>query len=227
MRKLTVLIALAGCLLMASSAMATLPSPANSTCVFSVTSASPCADADAVWIHDGSKDQLAINVTVHNGLDAPLAGCAVRLDVSATADPNASVASSISLCGSTGGTATFYDTTDANGAAAFSLTGGGCGAVSLTWTVTAMCAVPEVQLCSATQALCVKSTDFTGDLTINFFDTFKYLPMLNAASGYCGDLNCSGGDVSFFDTFVYLPSLSSAASCVGDVLPTATLTACP
>lgn len=223
MRKLTVLIALAGCLMMATSAMATLPNPANSICVFEVQSASPCADADAVWSPDGSLDLLCVKVTVRNGLDNPLNLCAVRLDVTAQADPNASVGENIGMCGSVGGAITFYDTTDANGAVEFCMTGGGCGALELTWTATALCASPEVQLCTGVENLCVKSPEFTGNLNVDFFDTFEFLPMLGAGTGYCGDMNCDGGTVNFFDTFIYLPALGGPANCSGNILPTTTL----
>ncbi len=223
MRKSTVLIALAGCLLMATSAMATLPSAGNSVCVFEVQSGSPCSDADAVWSPDGSLDLLCVKVTVRNALDSPLDLCAVRLDVSGLADPNGVVASDIGLCGSTAGSATFYDTTNANGAVEFCMTGGGCGELELTWTATALCATPEVELCTGVEELCVKSPEFTGDLLVNFFDTFKYLPQLGATTGFCADLNCDGGQVNFFDTFMYLPALAGPASCSGDVLPTAAL----
>lgn len=226
MRKLTVLFALAGCLLMASSAMATLPSPANTICVFEVQSVSSCADADAVWVPDGSRDLLCVKVTVRNALDNPLASCAVRLDVTAQADPNSVVAANIGLCGSTGGAATFYDTTDANGAVEFCMTGGGCGALELSWTATALCASPEVELCSNVEALCVKSPDMTGDLQVQFADTFKYLPQLSAGSGYCGDFTCDGA-ITFVDNFVYLPPLANGASCSGNTLPTASLHSCP
>ncbi len=227
MRKLSVLIALAGCLMMASSAMATLPSPANSVCVFEVQTTSPCADADALWIPDGSRDLLCVKVTVRNALADPLPLCVVRLDVTALAEPNAAVASDIGLCGSTAGVAVFFDTTDANGAVEFCLTGGGCGELELSWTATALCASPEVELCSGVENLCVKSTDLNGSLSTTFLDTFKYLPMLASASGFCGDFNCNGG-VNFLDTFLYLVPLSSAASCTGDAVPTASLgIACP
>ncbi len=228
MRKLSILLGVAtGCLLIASSAMATIPSPSNSSCVFEVKTSSPCADADAVWSPDGTLDTLCIRVTVRNALGGALDTCAVRLDLSATADPDPIVGANIGICGSTAGALTLFDTTDANGAAEFKITGGGCGRLELQWTATALCAIPEVELCSDTTQVCVKSPDFTGDLTVNFFDTFKYLPQLSSGSGYCGDLNCSAGVVNFFDTFKYLPALSSGASCTGAIVPIAVLGACP
>ncbi len=221
MRKLSFLLVAAACMLVAGSAQATLPSPANSVCLFEIKGAS-CADADGIWSPGGTKDTLCIRVTVNNALGDPLDTCDVRLDVSATAD----AANGMFLCGSAAGALTLNATTNANGAAEFKLQGGGCGRLELQWSVTAECAAPEVVLCSDTTSVCMKSTDFNGNGGINFFDTFIYLPQLNAGTGYCGDLTCDG-NVNFFDTFQYLPDLNAGASCAGDVVPAAVLGACP
>jgi hypothetical protein len=223
MRKLSVLLIAAACMLVAGSAQATLPSPANSVCVFEVKG-NTCGDADGVWSPNGTLDTLCIRVTVNNALGDPLDTCDVRLDLSGTGD--AFAAGNMAICGSAAGLLTLNATTDANGAASFNIFGGGCGRMELSWTVTAECASPEVVLCSDTTQVCMKSTDFNGDLMTNFLDTFQYLPQLSAGIGYCGDLNCNG-NVNFLDTFQYLPQLSAGASCAGAALPGAALGTCP
>ena len=216
--------ALAGILMMASGAMATLPCAANSSCALEISST--CADADLVWCPgDDSGDMLYIRVTVRNCLDDPLDGCDIRLDLSGEGDSQDEVAGAMAICGS----ASMTETSDINGAVEFTITGGGCGRIVLNWTATAECATPEVELCDNSDTLCVKSADFTGDLAVNFLDTFKYLPALAGGSGYCADLSCDAGDdsVNFLDTFKYLPHLAAACSCTGWTLTPTVLGDCP
>ncbi|MBN1826520.1 MAG: hypothetical protein JW958_09650 [Candidatus Eisenbacteria bacterium] len=226
MRKsLALFAALAGCLVIATGAWATLPCAANSSCAIEIdnTFSGGCADADLVWCPGGDADFIVIRATVRNCLDDPLAGCNLRLDLDGQGDPQDEMgATNIAICGSQSQT----QASDANGAAAWVITGGGCGRFDLDWTITAECATPEVELCDNTDQFCVKSADFTGDLTVNFFDTFKYLPALNSGLGYCADFNCDGA-INFFDTFKYLPHLNGACSCTGWTLTAATLGECP
>jgi len=84
---------------------------------------------------------------------------------------------------------------------------GGCGTVAVT------AEVQSFPLTSGDVAN-VRSPDFTGDGVVNYFDTFHYLPMLNAATGYCGNLdNDPSGVVNFFDTSIFLSALVVAATC--------------
>ena len=62
MRKVTVFFAVAGCLALATSAMATIPSPSNSSCLFEVKASSACADADAIWCPGGDFDTLQASI---------------------------------------------------------------------------------------------------------------------------------------------------------------------
>lgn len=62
-----------------------------------------------------------------------------------------------------------------------------------------------------------KSVDLNGDGTLNFFDTFLYLPMLHTSTGFCGDFNYDG-EVNFQDTFIYIPALAANQSC-DDAVP--------
>lgn len=223
MRKcLLTVAALAGLLVMASGAMATLPCAANSSCALEISTT--CTDADLVWCPgDDSGDTLFIRVTVRNCLDDPLDGCDIRLDLSGEGDPQDEISGgAMAICGTASRTAT----SDINGAVEFTITGGGCGRIVLNWTATAECATPEVELCDNSDTLCVKSADFNGSLNVNFLDTFVYLPALNSGTGYCADLSCDGG-VNFLDTFKYLPHLASSCSCTGWTLTATTLGDCP
>jgi len=222
-RALTLFVALAGCMIVASSAMATLPCAANSSCAIEVENGLPCGDADLRWCPLDDMDHIIIRVTVRNCLNDPLEGCDIRLDLSGEADAQDELGGTdMGICGTQSSTAT----SDANGAVAFSLTGGGCGRFVLNWTATAECATPEVELCTNSDTLCAKSPDFNGDLQVNYFDTFKYLPQLNSGTGYCGDLQCDG-IVNYFDTFQYLPHLNHGGSCTGWTLTAAVLGDCP
>ena len=211
------------CLAIASTAMATLPCAANSSCVIEVENSNGCTTADLRWCPLGDMDHIIIHVTVRNCLDDPLEGCAIRLDLDGEADAQDEMGvADIAICG----TQSMTSVSDANGAVAFILTGGGCVRFILNWTATAECADPEVELCANSTELCVKSPDMNGDLAVNFFDTFRYLPQLIGGAGYCGDFNCDGV-VNFFDTFQYLPHLIHGGNCVGWTLTPVDLAECP
>jgi len=224
MKRLILFAAVAGCLVFASNAMATLPCAANSSCAIVVENALPCGDADLRWCPVDDMDNIIIRATVRNCLNDPLEACDLRLDLDGTGDSQDELGGgSIAICGSQSSVVA----SDANGAVEWVLTGGGCGRFILDWTVTAECADPEVELCDNSIELCAKSPDFNGDLTINFFDTFAFLPALNSGSGYCADLDCSGGNVNFFDTFQFLPHLNHGGGCTGWTLTPAVLGDCP
>ena len=210
------------CLAIASTAMATLPCAANSSCVIEVENSNGCTTADLRWCPLGDMDHIIIHVTVRNCLDDPLEGCAIRLDLDGEADAQDEMGvADIAICG----TQSMTSVSDANGAVAFILTGGGCGRFILNWTATAECADPEVELCANSTELCVKSPDFNGDLRVQFVDTFKFLPMLSAGAGWCGDLNCDG-DITFPDAFRFLPLIGTSGSCIGAPAPEGNLKSC-
>lgn len=131
----------------------------------------------------------------------------------AAPEPSIGAGARIKLCGWTDPPSYFAET-DADGAAAFPLRGGGCGRIALDWAIVALCAGPELELYNHQDTLCVKSADFNGDGHVQFVDTFMFLPMLTAGAGYCGDLNCDGG-VTFNDVFRFLPLIGTAPQCSG------------
>jgi hypothetical protein len=60
----------------------------------------------------------------------------------------------------------------------------------------------------------VRSPDLTGNGVVNFQDTNLFLILLQAASGYCGNLSGDAGNVvNFLDTAKYLPALIAGAQC--------------
>lgn len=197
----------------AGSAFAGLPCAAYSSCDLTLDISEGCTTTDLVWTPAGTADVIVISVTVRDCLENPVDTCQVRLDMSGSIDVHTSCGTNITgvICGS----ASSFATTDANGVAEFTVTGGGGGALFLDWTVTALCADPEVELCTSSDTLCVKSHDVNGSGNINFFDTFKYLPALNAGISYCVDWgSCNTANtVNFFDTFKYLPHLNAADAC--------------
>lgn len=221
MKKCLALLAVMGCLAIAGNAMATLPCAANSSCAIEAQNGNGCADADLRWCPAGDMDQIVIRATVRNCLDDPLSGCTLRLDLAGQADPTDATANMMVV-----GTASRTAVSDANGAVAWFITGGGCGRFNLDWTITAECADPQVELCATSTQFCAKTADFNGDGTLNFFDTFKYLPQLTAGAGYCADLNCNG-IANFFDTFQYLPHLTHGGTYAGFTLTVAALGTCP
>ncbi len=197
----------------AGMATAGLPCAAYSTCDLAPVQIRACSTTDVIWDAVGAAGYIGIVVTVRDCLNNPVDACDVRLDMSGTFDSNFGTAGvSGVLCG----TGSMTGTTDANGAVSFDVYGGGCGVLVLDWTATALCATPEVELCNVSDTLCVKSTDFNGDGLTHFLDTFRYLPMLNATTGYCGDFaGCSAGNgVNFLDTFAYLPALGGPYGCL-------------
>lgn len=221
MRKGLLFAALVGCLIAAGSADATLPCAAYSACAISTSNS--CADAQLRWCPKGDYGFITIRVTVRNCLNAPLAGCPVRLDLGAIGDPQNELGTAAMMIV---GAASRLDTSDANGAVSYVITGGGCGRLQLNWTATATCATPEVQLCSNSTTYCVKSPDMNGNGTINFQDTFKYTPQLSAGVGYCADFNCNGL-VNFQDTFTYTPHLSHGGTYAGFAATVGALGECP
>jgi len=160
---------------------------------------------------DGSADSsLAVTVTVRDGSGDPMAGIAAGDVVLYAATTPSGPTAAMTLCVSGGETATLYSTapTNASGEAFFTLDEvGGCGTITFTAEV-------EGVAISGGDASLVRSPDFTGDGLVNFWDTFEYIPMLQATVGECGNLNWSeDGIVDFWDTFAYLPFLSSVAAC--------------
>ncbi|MFH1278388.1 MAG: hypothetical protein ABIK65_08415 [Candidatus Eisenbacteria bacterium] len=202
----------------AGTAFAGLPCAAYSACNLSIQNVVGCGTADMVWTSSQLADYIVIRVTVRDCLENPVEACDVRLDLSGSFDSNVDVdpTNAANFNGRICGTATRIAATNANGAVAFNISGGGAGAVFLNWTVTAQCADPEVPLCANSDTLCAKSYNYNGDTGINFFDTFKYLPALNAGVGYSSDFaQCSTANgINFFDTFRYLPRLNNGDSCV-------------
>ncbi|MFH1276883.1 MAG: C25 family cysteine peptidase [Candidatus Eisenbacteria bacterium] len=165
---------------------------------------------DLVLSPDGSGDStMTIVVTLLDGAGLPLAGVPGSA-IQVTASGVSSLGKDIIFCGSGSGTAVFSGDapTDADGRCVIEVTNaGGCGTVDLT------CSVGSVTLAGGASAE-MKSPDFTGDGEVNFFDTFLFLPALNAGTGYCGNLNNSAdGVVNFFDTAKYLSFLAAAAQC--------------
>ncbi len=204
----------------AGSAFAGLPCAAYSSCELTVAQHSNChagatnPTTDVLFSYGQVNfDSLCIAVTVRDCLGAAIETCSVRFDYSGAFDPQNENGGGTNgwLCGTGSATAL----TDANGTARFYVVGGGAGQLELTWSVTAECADPEVELCAQVDTLCVKSTDFNGSGNINFFDTFKYLPQLSSGSGWSGNMNCASPAVNFFDTFRYLPDLSAGSACAG------------
>jgi hypothetical protein len=170
-----------------------------------------------VWCPAGDYEKMYIRATVRDCLQAPVATCDVRLDLSGTVD----ILNDISgtnfgrICGTASRTAT----TDANGAVQFLISGGGAGRFEIHWVLTALCADPDIQLAAKDDTLCIKSFDFTGNGGVNFQDTFKYTPKLSAGTGYsCDFRQCSDGNgVNFQDTFQYTPHLSGGHTCPGGI----------
>jgi hypothetical protein len=221
MRKTLLFAAVMGCLLVATTAMATLPCAAYSSCAISTTNS--CATANVRWCPKGDYGKVVIRVTVRNCLNNPLANCPVRLDLAATGDPQNELGTASMMIV---GAASRLDTSDVNGACSYEIWGGGCGRFRLNWTATATCATPEVQLCTQQTTYCAKSPDMNGNGTVNFQDTNKYLPQLLSGTGYCGDFNCNGS-VNFQDTNVYLPHLLHGGTYTGFTMTAGTLGDCP
>lgn len=172
-----------------------------------------CSDADLVCCPAGDLGGIVISATVLDCLLSPSDTCTIRLDYSFSGTAHAEVQpASVGICNSPGNAGTLLSPTNANGVVSFRLIPYGVGDLNLDWSLTAVCASPEVLLASDQVAFQTKSPDFNGNGVVNFFDTFKYLPQLNSGIGYTGNLNCLP-PVNFFDTFQYLPHLSTGHSC--------------
>ncbi len=199
------------------SAFAGLPCAAYSNCELGTVALVGCSTTDIIWSPSNttSAGYVVIRGTVKDCLDNPIDTCRVRLDLSASFDANNDVMPGVS--GRVCGTSSRTTETDANGYFEFAVTGGGTGAFIFDWTITALCADPEVEICVSSDTLCAKSYDYNGSGNINFFDTFKYLPQLIAGAGYSSDFAaCNTSNmVNFFDTFKYLPRLIDGDPCVG------------
>lgn len=203
------------------------PTPANATCVIDPTltictsgiirnDACPVASNTLVWCPLGDLSLITLTVQVFDTSALPCPGCPVTVEFRFLGDPDLP-GCDLFICGATApGFLTLSGITDAAGEVTFTVTGGGCGCLEMNWLAFAGGTI----ICQGADRFCVKSPDMTGDGTVNFLDTFKYLPQLFTAQGYCGDLNCDN-TVNFFDTFTYLPHLFGAHSCPGDnVVPT-------
>jgi len=220
MRKGLIFVAIAS-LGVVGTAFAGLPCAAYSVGVLDLAVPN-CNQTDVIWCPAGDPDGgITIRVTVRDCLENPVVGCDVRLDISGGYDPNPDVLGGAKpILGHLCGTGTQVLTTGANGDVAFPIHGGGAVMAVLDWTATALCADPDVELMTVSDTVCCKSWDITGDGTTTFWDTFAYLPLLQATVGYSGDWDrCDGTNtVTFWDTFSYLPHLQGAHSCAGYTL---------
>ncbi len=214
----------------ATTAFAGLPCAAYSSTVMAfqrVTGTGlPCVTCNVVWSPAGTYEKIWIRVTVRDCLSAPVPSCNVRLDLSGQFDPNNDMGSATSVNGRICGTASRTATTDANGVVAFDLYGGGAAKFALNWVVTALCGDPSVQLSNNYDTLCIKSMDFNGSGNVNFSDTFKFAPQVNAGTGYSSDFRGCGATnaVNFQDVFIYAPRVNAGDVCPGGAGVSFTLT---
>ena len=165
---------------------------------------------DLMLAPDGNGDSvMTIVVTVRNEQNNPVAGIPAG-DIAVLAEGVSSLGRGFHFCAGDGETAVFYSTAPTDGSGETTILvreAGGCGVVTLSATVSG------IDLTAGAVAN-VRSPDINGDGVVNYFDTFLYIPMLNAATGWCGNLNGSGdGVVNFFDTAKYLPSLANGVHC--------------
>ena len=168
------------------------------------------ANTDLMTCPAGDGDStLTITVTVIDGGGSPVADVPAG-DVIVDAVGVSSLGQDIEFCNGTPNTAQFVSTspTSASGVTTIAVANiGGCGSITLTATVSG------VSL-NGNAVATVKSPDYTGDGLVNFFDVFEYLPMLDAASGWCGNLSNDGGNVvNFNDTIKFLPHLGGYHQC--------------
>lgn len=159
---------------------------------------------------DGGGDStMTIVVTVRNGSGDPMVGIPAG-DVSVVLRGVSSLGEGMHFCES--GEDTLFllsaEATDASGEVGFTVNEmGGCGAVTIE-------AAAQGVTITGTAVSNVRSPDITGDGVVNFLDTFYYISMLNAATGYCGNFDGSAdGVVNFLDTSKYLPALAGAVKC--------------
>jgi hypothetical protein len=203
-----------------------IPSAAHSTCNYTIIKDNPCCDAGLRWCPGGDMDYIVLEILVRDDNNTPIPNCNISLTLSGECDPYYND-TEIQICG----TPSRANKTDSNGYTQFKITGGGTGMLYLTWKVTVHQLNGSTVLCNKmTPLFCVKSPDFTGDRSVNFFDTFRYLPQLNCASGWSADFNCDGR-VNFFDTWQYLVHLNRpdhVCTCTqGFALPKTNLGECP
>jgi hypothetical protein len=159
---------------------------------------------------DGLGDStMTVTVTVRNGSGNPIPGIPAG-DVIVSGTGVSLNGRAMIFCATGAATAQFASTqaTNASGQVSFAVTQmGGCGDV--TWTAT----VQGVSLAGSAVAT-VRSPDLTGNGVVNFQDTNLFLILLQAASGYCGNLSGDAGNVvNFLDTAKYLPALIAGAQC--------------
>lgn len=188
-----------------------IPCPATSSCQLEIVIDQPCANGDAMrCIAAAVYDVLTVRATVRDCAGEPVSGCPVLYDIWGYADPHTIVEPAIMMIE---GAQSASTTTDAAGAVAFPVNGGGAGRVAIFHSIRA--GNPLIQICLDSDTLCVKSSDMTGDLTVNFFDVFKWLPQSSAGLGWPADLNCQG-TVNFFDLFSgFLARLNMGATGTG------------
>ncbi|MBM3321335.1 MAG: choice-of-anchor J domain-containing protein [Candidatus Eisenbacteria bacterium] len=165
---------------------------------------------DVMLRPDGLGDSvLAITVTVRDGSGNPVAGIPAG-DVAVTLDGASLNGRAMKFCASGTDELILYSTepTNASGEVTFEVEhAGGCGEVTVSAVVQAIALTNPA---SGT----VRSPDLNGDGQTNFQDTMLYAQLLNAGTGYCGNLNGSpDGAVNFQDTIKYAQALAAAAAC--------------
>jgi len=220
------MLTLVGFVAAVSTSEAGVPCPETSTLVAEVEGDRTCQNADIVWSLSSSRpmDLLFLRVTVRDCDSVPVEECDLQVEIQGWGDPQDEIEpAKMSVCGNP----SRFATTDADGAAEILVIGGGAGRIVLAWTVTANCGGP-IDLGTNSDTLCVKSHDLTGDLKINFFDVFKYLPQLSIGLGWSGDYICDG-NINFFDTSIgeFLIAVVNANECDGFELQPAFLGDCP
>ncbi|MBM3320456.1 MAG: hypothetical protein FJY73_07245 [Candidatus Eisenbacteria bacterium] len=165
---------------------------------------------DVMLRPDGLGDSvLAITVTVRDGSGNPVAGIPAG-DVAVTLDGASLNGRAMKFCASGTDELILYSTepTNASGEVTFEVEhAGGCGEVTVSAVVQAIALTNPA---SGT----VRSPDLNGDGQTNFQDTMLYAQLLNAGTGYCGNLNGSpDGAVNFQDTIKYAQALAAGAAC--------------
>ena len=174
---------------------------------------SPWGGNPVFWCPSGDGDRVAVTVQVNDASSDPCEDCVVELQLNVDHDPQDELGAvpAAMICG----TSPRSLTTDATGQVTFYITGGGCGRFNFNLFATVTCpGFGSITLGPVLEQYCMRTPDFNGSLTVNFFDTFKFLPQLFSATGFCGNFNPSGGlSVNFFDTFVYLPHLAGTHQC--------------
>lgn len=191
------------------------PDPSSSICSLGFIDADACpapaAAQTLVWCPAGDLSRIVLRVKAVGTAGVPCVGCPLTAVFRFRGVPRLTGAN-LWICGAVANTLTLTAITDAAGEAVFSFTGGGCGCLIVDYVVDATaCGGPPV-LCNGTDQFCVKSPDINGNGIVNFQDTIRYLPMLSAGTGYCGDFNCNGV-VNFADTALYAPHLAGAHAC--------------